>query len=370
MEEMLSPVHLLLVSLLAELSTPYQRENFQSLLAARLADESKALYRNRWKSAAALSRFLSGRGWLLGPLIVMVRAYLLSQLLQPRGQGRRPDLHVMVDLTSLEKTGKFKRFRHWLHYFHGCFGLHIVVLYLCCGQHRVPWSLAIYRGKGTTSPAQLALNLISQLPPVLHRHYFVQVLADGGFASREFLVGLRSLGLPAIVGCSCSRTLKDGRQLRHLYRRGQQLRLANLPFDVWCSWFWQKQPDGRYRKRFVLSTRPLSVASMNRLGAQRWRIEAFFKTMKQRFAMDRFALRRLKAVLRWLFFCWLAYLLSHWVALAQGISSLPDWRVVALATAELFFFALLVEAHYRELERLLAARAHLPDFDLSFRCLL
>jgi hypothetical protein len=103
MEEMLSPVHLLLVSLLAELSTPYQRENFQSLLAARLADESKALYRNRWKSAAALSRFLSGRGWLLGPLIVMLRAYLLSQL-QPRGRGRRPDLHVMVDCPRRAST--------------------------------------------------------------------------------------------------------------------------------------------------------------------------------------------------------------------------------------------------------------------------
>jgi hypothetical protein len=37
-----SPAHWLLVSLLAELSTPYQRENFQSLFAARLADESKA----------------------------------------------------------------------------------------------------------------------------------------------------------------------------------------------------------------------------------------------------------------------------------------------------------------------------------------
>jgi hypothetical protein len=87
----MSPVHLLLVSLLAQLSTPYQQENFQALLAARLADESKALYRNRWKSASALSRFLSGRGWVLGPLILMVQAYLLSQLLQPRGRGRRPD---------------------------------------------------------------------------------------------------------------------------------------------------------------------------------------------------------------------------------------------------------------------------------------
>ncbi len=196
----------------------------------------------------------------------------------------------------------------------------------------------------------------------------MQVLADGGFSSQEFLVGLRARGLPAIVGCSGTRTLKDGRQLRHLHRRGQQLRLANLPFDVWCSWFWQKHPDGRYHTCFVLSTRPISAALIHRLGAKCWRIEAFFKTMKQRFAIDRFALRRLKAVLRWLFFCWLAYLLSHRVALAKGISSLPDWRVVALAAVELFFFELLVESHYRKLERLLA-RALLPDFDLSLQCL-
>jgi hypothetical protein len=32
MEALLSPVHQLLVSLLEELSTPYQQENFQALL--------------------------------------------------------------------------------------------------------------------------------------------------------------------------------------------------------------------------------------------------------------------------------------------------------------------------------------------------
>jgi hypothetical protein len=141
----------------------------------------------------------------------------------------------MVDLTSFEKTGKCQRFRQWLHYFHGCYGMHVVVVYLCCGQQRVPWSLALYRGKGSTSPDQLSLTLIRQLPLVLCKHYFVQVLADGGFASREFLVGLRALGLAAIVGCSRTRKLKDGRQLRHLHHRGQGLRLDNLPFDVWCS---------------------------------------------------------------------------------------------------------------------------------------
>lgn len=366
MESLLSPVHLLLVNLLSHLSTRYQRENFQALLAAQLAQESKALYHNHWKSASALSRFLSQSQWLMGPLVLMLQSYLLSQLLQPRSRGRRPDLHVMVDLTSIEKQGKCKQFRHWMHYFHDCYGLHLVVLYLCCGQQRVPWSLAIYRGKGTTSPSQLALRLIRQLPLVLRQHYFVYVLSDGGFASRDFLSALRKMRLPALVGCGKNRCLQDGRQLHQLCRRGQQVYLRKLPFPVWVSWFYQKQANGTYRQRFILSTRPLSAASMNRLGALRWRIEAFFKTMKQRFSAGRFALRRLKAVLRWLFFCWLAYLLSHWVALARGVSTVPDWSFVAMEAAQIFFFSLLLTWHERQAERLRAQHQDLPDFDLSF----
>ena len=182
MSSLLSPVHLLLINLVAQFNTPYQKDNFQALLAAQLSQESKALYHNQWKSASALSRFLTQNRWQMGPLILMVQAYLLTQLLQPTGRGRRPDLHVMVDLSSIEKQDKCKAFEHWLHYYHECYGLHLVVLYLCCGPYRVPWSLAIFRGKGTTSPTHLAICLIRQLPLQLKRHYFVQVLADGGFA--------------------------------------------------------------------------------------------------------------------------------------------------------------------------------------------
>jgi hypothetical protein len=88
--------------------------------------------------------------------------------------------------------------------------------------------------------------------------------------------------------------------------------------------------------------------------------------MKQRFAINRFALRRLKAVLRWFFFSWLAYLLSHWVALARGALVTPDWRVVAQAASELFFSGLLLEWHFSELRRLINAREGFFDLDLSF----
>ncbi|MEB3212221.1 MAG: hypothetical protein VKL39_12740 [Leptolyngbyaceae bacterium] len=82
-------------------------------MAAQLSQESKTLYQNQWKSASALSRFLTQNRWQMKPLILMVQAYVLTQMLQPTGRGRRPDLHVMVDLTSIEKQGKCRAFAHW-----------------------------------------------------------------------------------------------------------------------------------------------------------------------------------------------------------------------------------------------------------------
>ncbi|MEM8716371.1 MAG: transposase, partial [Cyanobacteria bacterium P01_G01_bin.4] len=132
------------------------------------------------------------------------------------------------------------------------------------------------------------------------------------------------------------------------------------------SWFWKKRPNGRYRKRFILSTRPLSPASMNRLGAKRWRIEAFFKSMKQRFGIRRFGLRRLRAVFRWLFFGWLAYLLAHRFAHIKGQSDAPDWTAMAMAAAETFFTRLMLDWHYQHIRRLQARQDNLDPFDLSF----
>ena len=190
-------------------------------------------------------------------------------------------------------------------------------------------------------------------------------MADGRFSSKEFLRGLKRLAIPAVVGCSRSRCLHGGRRLHQLHGRGQQVYLRDLSFPVWVSWFYQKQPKGLYRKRFVLSTRPLSAASITRLDGLRWRIEAFFKTMKQWFSAARFAFRRLKAVLRWFFFAWLAYLLSHWVALSHKMTDCPDWQEAASQAAEIFFFSLLLNWHEREAQRLKAKRRSLPDFDLS-----
>jgi hypothetical protein len=89
-------------------------------------------------------------------MIRIVRAAILAQLWHAYAarRGRRPTLEIMVDLTTLEKTGTFPNLE--IHQLKDKIGLHLVVLYVMLGNHRFPWSFAVWRGKGTRSPATLA----------------------------------------------------------------------------------------------------------------------------------------------------------------------------------------------------------------------
>ncbi len=74
---------------------------------------------------------------------------------------------MIIDVTTLEKFGKFKEFLDLISVYNGKRGLHLVVVYLVECQWRVPWSFRVWRGKGTSSPAQLALKLVKCLPKKL-----------------------------------------------------------------------------------------------------------------------------------------------------------------------------------------------------------
>lgn len=124
----------------------------------------------------------------------------------------------------------------------------------------------MFRGKGTTSPAQLDLRLVGRLPKTLTRRFQVMVLADTAFGSVEFLQGIRKLKYHAVVGVRCDRKLVDGRKVSSLYKRGQQIRLYDLPLVVSISWFYLKR-DGKWEKRFVLSTKALKASTINWWGS-------------------------------------------------------------------------------------------------------
>ena len=92
-----------------------------------------------------------------------------------------------------------------------------VVLYLVVGKWRIPWSFRVWRGKGTTSPAQLGLKLVQRLPKSLTSSFQLMILADTAFGAGDFLHGIHKLKHHAITGIPIDRKLVDGRVLRHLH---------------------------------------------------------------------------------------------------------------------------------------------------------
>jgi hypothetical protein len=183
-----------------QFATNHQRQTFNALIAAFLeADGNPRPEHAPIKSPSAFSRFLNLYNWNARSIIRAVRTAILTQIwaAYAQHQGRRPILEIILDLTTLEKTGVFPNFllvrQHLTGYSRQLkdkIGLHLVVLYVV-----FPWSLAVWRGKDTVTPAQLALRLLSYLPVWWSERFTVRVLADSGFDSDEFIDGVHNLGL-------------------------------------------------------------------------------------------------------------------------------------------------------------------------------
>lgn len=119
--------------------TAYQRDHLQAMLGLFVQAEGKPLPEySQVKLPSALSRFLNQNRWSTRQVIRTVRHQRLSRRLSYTAKGRRPWLQVMIDLTTLDKCGKFKNFQHLIHVLNGKWGLHLVVLYLVVGQTRAP----------------------------------------------------------------------------------------------------------------------------------------------------------------------------------------------------------------------------------------
>jgi hypothetical protein len=125
----------LIYILLSLMPSQYQRDSLQALLGLFLQAQGHPLpQHSKVKSASALSRFLNIYPWSTRKLIGTMRQTALKQILSQCPKGRRPFLQVIIDLTTLEKRGKFKPFEHLIRVYNGKRGLHLVVLYLVVGR--------------------------------------------------------------------------------------------------------------------------------------------------------------------------------------------------------------------------------------------
>jgi hypothetical protein len=72
-----------------------------------------------------------------------------------------------------------------------------------------------------------------------------------------------------LVGVCRHRKLEDGRSLRQLHKRGQQVQISGLNFPVSVSWYYFKRDDGKWNKRYVLCTKALKASTMSWWGHRR-----------------------------------------------------------------------------------------------------
>jgi len=301
----------LVYTLLSLMPSTYQKQNLEAMLGWFLEAQGYPLpEHSKSKSASALSRFLNVYDWSTRSVIRTTRNRIIQEILSECPKGRKPFLQVIIDLTTLEKFGKFRGFQNLVRVYHGKCGLHLVVVYLVVGRWRVPWSFRVWRGKGTASPAQLGLKMIGCLPKKLTKHFHVMVLVDTAFGTVEFIHSVRQKKYHVIAGIACTRKLADGRCVAQLYKRGQQLYLRGWKFPVCVSWYYFKRDDGKYVKRFVVSTKVLKASTISWWGKRRWQIEGWFKTAKHRFGLHRFGQGTLLGVYRWLVLSLIAYILA------------------------------------------------------------
>jgi len=331
------------------ITSPYQLQTFNALIAAFLeADGNPRPARAPAKSPSAFSRFLNHYDWNARTIIRTLRDAIIKQLWQAYAErkGRRPVLEIIVDLTTLEKTGAFKNLEiHFLlvrqhltgysRQLNDKIGLHLIVLYVVVGLHRFPWSVAVWRGKGSLSPAKLALRLLARIPAWWLERFTVRVLADSGFDSDAFIDGVVDLGLHGVIGSRANRSIGDGRCLSDLRCKGARVEFRSCQTPVFASWFKLKRARQEFVWRYVISTRAADGETIKRWGRKRWRIEGFFKTQKFRFGMDQFGQRTPCGAWRFIMLSLLAFTLAFWQALVivEDWERL-DWGLVAQAAAD------------------------------------
>ena len=285
-------------------------------------------------------------------MIRATRQAILAQIGQHRPRRGIP-LRVLIDLTTLEKCGKFLHLstptddtNHpdpWVRMLNGKRGLDLVVLYLVFGEWRVPWSFRVWRGKGHPSPSELACKLLATVPKQLKIGRTVIVLADTEFGNQKFIDAVHKRSWRPVVGMRSNRKLQDGRSLKQLYRsakRGQQVHIEGIPYPLTVSWFWLKRAEGKRELRFVVSTFPYSGVYLVRLGRKRWAIEGFFKTIKHRFGLHCFGQSTLLGVYRWLILSLIAYLLAHLID-QWSLPSILDWKAASDLARSILFPSIL-----------------------------
>jgi hypothetical protein len=290
---------------LAVPTSPYQQRSLNAALGLFLDLGTKtALHRAETVSSSALSRLLNVYEWDTAACWNILVAAQWDALLLAARRKRRPRLRLCIDLTSIPKTGTTLPFARVYNEVHG---IHLVVVYAVYRKLKFPVGYRVYRGKGTTTPVKLALELLNAVPDVVKRRFDVWTLADSGFEAADFLQGVRDLGFEFVVG------VRATRQTDH----PQRTTVSDCPHGGWINlknWDHETLTLARIergeRTFFSVASQLLTGEEVAREGGRRWAIESFVKEGKHQFGLAQFALRTATGLDRWVLLVFTAFTLT------------------------------------------------------------
>lgn len=189
METIVKNAQMLVYSLLGLMPSHYQQASLESQLGLFLEAQGHPLPQHtQLKSASSLSRFLNQYVWSTLSVIRTTRKAVLQQI-EAHLPHLGSTLSLLIDLTTLPKTGKFRALSTavapkdesdcpsqtqegdesdpWVRVLNGKRGLHVVMLYLVIGQWRVPWSFKIWRGYWAPQSQPISLQaVVHRIPNV------------------------------------------------------------------------------------------------------------------------------------------------------------------------------------------------------------
>lgn len=319
-----SPSHLqhsaiLLEELKGKIKEEHHVETFENILALFLSVNLRCILRNLVeKSKSTASRWFNQAKFDEGAWWRCIQEWQIARLkiFEQHKVGRKSHLLIRIDLTSIQKTGKGLPY---LRVFNGVHGIHLVVMHVCIGRLSFPLAYQIYDPKNSSTPIELALELLREFPLKSFVGWTKWLLIDSGFYSADFMEKAACLGYTNLsIGARDNLVLSDGRRLRDC-RQGERIELESHPGKALFVAYIDLPRNNTIKRFFVLCTQKGCAKTLRRRYARRWPIEAFFKSSKYDFGLKETRLRSETGIKRWILMSFLAYSLACLTRAYQGV---------------------------------------------------
>lgn len=264
-------------------------------------------------------------------------------------------IYVILDDSLIEKKKPSSHATHGIagtgfHFSHmkgqTIWGHNLVMLLLRCGDLCLPFAFRLYTKE--TSRIALAQELLRQLPDSDLPAY---LLMDSWYTCETLLDVAAQRGLQVISGLKANRIIYPqgvrtaanqfaqyisesethhvtvGNDSYRVYRYEGSLNGISNAIVLFC-WPKDKFGDAKSLRLFLSTDVSASTESLLSHFACRWAIETFFHTMKFTFSMDRYQIRHLCAIHRFLLLLMLTYYYCEQAAnhVTQGLTTIRKDR--------------------------------------------